>query len=88
MEVIEITPGWGVEVETPQCELHLVDDCETFCTHGIRVHDCGFHYACEECTEAFSERVRLGFAEFKKMRCAACKRRFSNNKKYYEIIEL
>ena len=88
MEVVEIAPGWGVELETPICELHLDDDCETFCTHGIRVHDCGFHYCCEECAKLFAQRVRCGFKDFKKMRCAECKRGFTNNKKYYQIIEL
>jgi hypothetical protein len=88
MEVLEITPDWGVELETPRCELHLDDDCETFCTHGIRVHDCGFHYCCEECAKQFAHRVRGGFRDFKKMRCAECKRGFTNNKKYYQIIKL
>ena len=88
MEVLEIVPGWGVELEIPQCELHIDDDCESLCTHGIRVHNCGFHYSCEECAKQFAKRVRSGFGDFKKMRCAACKRGFTNNKKYYQIIEL
>ena len=88
MEVLEICPGWGVELNTPECELHMDEYCEMMCTLGVRVHGCGFHYACEECAKAFSERVLNGFQGFKKMRCAACKRGFTNNKKYYEIIKL
>lgn len=88
MEVLEITPGWDVELETPMCELHLGEDCESFCTHGVRVHGCTFHYCCEDCAREFATRIHKGFAGYKKMRCAACKRGFTNNKKYYEIIEL
>lgn len=87
-EVLEISDGWAVELETPECELQLSDNCERYSSFAVRVHSCTMHYACSDCIVEFSERIENGFGKFKKMRCSACKRGFSNNKKYYEIIEL
>lgn len=87
MEVLEISPGWGVSLETPKCELAL-EGCQVEVARGVRVHGCKFHFACESCARRFARRVHYGFRNFKDMRCSQCKMRFARNGNYYEIIKV
>lgn len=87
MERLEITGDWGVDLESPECELNF-ETCDIICTHGVRVHGCAFHFACHRCAHLFVKRVKGGFEDFTTMRCMKCKTGFTNTKRYYQIVKL
>jgi hypothetical protein len=85
-EVLEITQDWSVELEIPKCELGI-DGCTGEPTHGVRVHDCAFHFACQSCVQSFGNRVKDSFKEYPRMRCSQCLANFRRDR-YYRIVKL
>ena len=87
MEVLEITPGWVVELPLPECELRL-DGCTGDAAQGVRVHGCAFHYSCNSCVHTFLRRVSKGYRLYRNMRCSSCKEKFTKSDKYFTVVEL
>jgi len=86
MEVLEITPDWGIELGTPECELKFAN-CDIGSAYAIRVHGCALHYTCGNCVHTFTRRVESQYRMFSNMNCMKCKRKFAK-RDYFETLKL
>lgn len=86
MEVLEVAPGWEIELGTPECELKF-HGCEHNSTYAIRVHGCALHYACGMCSYNFIRRVESQYRMFPNINCMRCRRRFARTD-YFETLKL
>lgn len=79
-------PDWLVELSTPVCGLKF--QCEGLpASHGVRVHDCVFEFACGKCVREYQGRLRATYEGYDTLNCSKCKR-FYTRKGYCKVTLL
>lgn len=87
LETVEFAPDLSIQLDIPFCGMKLACAGDRIASHGVRIHDCMFQFACGACLREYQTRVREAYSGFDVLQCGKCHLSYSH-KRYAHAIKL